>query len=312
MSKLITRASSVNRALDQIGDKWCLLILQEVFWGINSFSEMLSATGVSKGVLSERLKWLQSVDCLCKRPDGKGGKRLRYHLTRKSMDLYHCALMAIAWERSFFNTPELDEVILFHRKCGMAFQPQMRCRECNSELHAAEVFYEPGSGISADEREKKVRRRSSLSLEDVPSNRSLYKNLINLVGDRWTANVIALSFHGLTRFDQFHQELPIATNILAHRLKLLVEEGVFRQSAYRDRPVRYEYMLTEKGQALFPWFLALLQWGDKWCRPEGGGKPMRLTHLPCGLSLCGEVQCSACSGVLKAQEVEFSLGAATA
>ena len=49
MSKLITRASSVNRALDQIGDKWCLLILQEVFWGINSFSEMLSATGVSRG-----------------------------------------------------------------------------------------------------------------------------------------------------------------------------------------------------------------------------------------------------------------------
>lgn len=311
MSKLITRASSVNRALDQIGDKWCLLILQEVFWGINSFSEMLSATGVSRGVLSERLKWLQSVDCLHKRSDGKGGKRLRYHLTRKSMDLYHCALMAIAWERSFFNTPELDEVILVHRKCGMAFQPQMRCRECNSELHAAEVFYEPGSGVSTDEREKKVRRRSSLSLEDVPSSRSLYKNLINLVGDRWTANVIALSFHGLTRFDQFHQELPIATNILAHRLKLLVEEEVFRQSAYCERPVRYEYMLTEKGEALYPWFLALLQWGDKWCRPEGGDKPMRLKHLPCGRSLCAEVQCGACGGVLKAQEVDFSLGAAT-
>jgi len=64
MTKLITRASSINRALDQIGDKWCLLILQEVFWGINTFNEMLAATGVSKGVLSERLKWLQSIDCL--------------------------------------------------------------------------------------------------------------------------------------------------------------------------------------------------------------------------------------------------------
>ena len=97
--------------------------------------------------------------------------------------------------------------------------------QCNSELHAAEVLYQAGSGVATDEREKKVRRRSSLSLEDVPSSRSLYKNLIDLVGDRWTANVIALSFHGLTRFDQFHQELPIATNILAHRLKLLVEDA---------------------------------------------------------------------------------------
>ncbi|MBT5792406.1 MAG: transcriptional regulator, partial [Gammaproteobacteria bacterium] len=48
MKKLITRASSINRALDQVGDKWCLLIIQEVFWGINSFNEMMAATGVSR------------------------------------------------------------------------------------------------------------------------------------------------------------------------------------------------------------------------------------------------------------------------
>ena len=59
MDKLRTRASSINRALDQIGDKWCLLIIQEVFWGINTFSGMLEATGVSRGVLSNRLKWLR-------------------------------------------------------------------------------------------------------------------------------------------------------------------------------------------------------------------------------------------------------------
>lgn len=312
MSKLLTRASSINRALDQIGDKWCLLILQEVFWGINSFNEMLSATGVSKGVLSERLKWLQSVDCLHKRADGKGGKRMRYHLTRKSVDLYDTALMAIAWERRFFRTPELDEVDLLHRNCGKAFQPQMRCRACKDEVHVSEVTYRPGPGATQDERKKKVRRRSSLSVQDVPSSRSLYKNLINLVGDRWTANVIALSFHGLTRFDQFHQELPVATNILADRLKFLVDEGVFRQSAYLQRPLRHEYKLTEKGEALYPWFLTLLQWGDKWCQPDGAGKPMLLTHEPCGRSLHGQVVCSACGGLLKAHEVEFTLAGVAA
>ena len=83
MSKLITRASSINRALDQIGDKWCLLIIQEVFWGINSFTEMMAAMGVSRGVLSDRLKWLQSVDCLRQVPESEGGKRMRYQLTPK-------------------------------------------------------------------------------------------------------------------------------------------------------------------------------------------------------------------------------------
>ena len=116
MSKLITRASSINRALDQIGDKWCLLILQEVFWGINSFTEMMAATGVSRGVLSDRLKWLQSVDCLRQVPERKGGKRMRYHLTSKSVDLYDNALMALSWERQFFSTPQLDDVALTHVK----------------------------------------------------------------------------------------------------------------------------------------------------------------------------------------------------
>ena len=233
MSKLLTRASSINRALDQIGDKWCLLILQEVFWGINSFNEMLAATGVSKGVLADRLRWLQAVDCLHKKADGDGGKRMRYHLTRKSIQLYDCALMAVAWERRFFESAELDQVILLHRKCGQPIQPQLRCRRCSQEVRVHDVSYKPGPGATRDERDKKVRRRSSLSVQDVPSGRSLYKNLINIVGDRWTANLIALSFHGLTRFDQFHRELPVATNILSDRLKFLVEAGVFVGGADR-------------------------------------------------------------------------------
>ncbi|MEH6568115.1 MAG: winged helix-turn-helix transcriptional regulator [Halioglobus sp.] len=309
MSKLITRASSINRALDEIGDKWCLLIIQEVFWGINSFNEMMTAMGVSKGVLSDRLKWLQSIDCLSKRADDKGGKRMQYHLTRKSIELYDSALMAIVWERAYYNTPELDEVQLVHLTCGQTFAPEMRCRSCKEEIGMSEVIYNPGPGATRDEREKKVRRRSSISVQDVPSSRSLYKNLIHLVGDRWTANLIALSFHGLTRFDQFHEELPVATNILTDRLKFLVGESVFHKVAYQQRPLRHEYRLTEKGKALYPWFLTLLQWGDKWCSPDNSGKPMQLTHSVCERSLHGQASCSACGGVLKAHEVKFDMGA---
>lgn len=310
MSKIITRASSINRALDQIGDKWCLLIIQEVFWGINSFNEMMETTGVSRGVLSDRLKWLQSVDCLRKAPEVEGGKRMRYHLTPKSMELYDVALMALAWERQFYSTPALDEVALVHRKCGKTFTPQMRCAECDSQIRADEVRYEPGPGATRDERDKKVRRRSSISVTAVPSKRSVYRNLINIVGDRWTANVIALSFHGLRRFDQFHRELPVATNILTDRLKFLVQQGIFEQHPYQVRPVRNEYRLSVKGEAIYPFFLALLQWGDRWCAPDGGGQPMRLSHRPCDRTLQGVVRCSACGEELRAQDVDFTIDGA--
>ncbi len=306
MSKLTTRASSINRALDEIGDKWCLLIIQEVFWGINSFSEMLAATGVSRGVLTNRLNWLQEVGCLRKTADKEGGRRMHYHLTRKSIALYDSALMALAWERRFFSTPELDYVVLQHRNCGKAFNPEMRCRQCDREVVAADVSYRPGPGATMDERDKKVRRRSSIAVHEAPAARAVYKNLIHVTGDRWTANLIALAFHRLHRFDEFHRELPVATNILSDRLKFLVNEGVFRQQAYQHKPLRYEYHLTDKGEALFPWFIAIQQWGDQWCDPEGKGKPVIASH-DCGGELVGEVRCGACGELLLAHEVDFSV-----
>ena len=308
MKKLTTRASSINRALDQVGDKWCLLIIQEVFWGINTFSEMLATTGASRGVLSDRLQWLQSIDCLVKTPGREGGKRMLYRLTPKSLELYDSALMALDWEKRFFPTPELESVELKHRTCGQVFNPQMRCRHCNVAIEIHDVIYEPGTGATRDERDMKVRRRSSLSVQDVPSRRSVYRNLINIVGDRWTANVLALAFHGFKRFEQFHEELPVATNILADRLKFLVVQGVFEQVRYNERPPRYEYVLTKKGEATYPWFLSILQWGDKWCDPDGSGKPMHLIHKHCGQTLNGEVRCSECDGTLIAQEVRFRIG----
>ncbi len=308
MNTFTTRASSINRALDQIGDKWCLLIIQEIFWGINTFSEMLATTGASRGVLSDRLQWLQKVDCLSRAPAREGGKRMIYRLTPKSIDLYDSALMALEWERRFFPTPELESVELTHHVCGHVFTPQMRCSACNEAINLHDVSYQPGPGATQDERDKKVRRRSSLSVQAVPSRRSVYRNLINIVGDRWTANVLALSFHGFKRFEQFHEELPVATNILADRLKFLVEHGIFEQVLYNQRPPRYEYELTGKGEATYPWFLSILQWGDKWCDPSGAGKPMRLIHKTCGHTLQGRVKCSECDGVLSAQEVRFHIG----
>lgn len=304
MSEVITRASSINRALDQIGDKWCLLIFQEVFWDVNTFTSMKEAMGVSRGVLSDRLKWLQSIDCLQQLPEKPGSKRLSYHLTQKSMDLYHNALTALSWERQFHSAPGLDNVGLVHTVCGNKFNPVTQCVRCDQSIYHQDVIYFPGPGATKDLREMKVRRRSTLSANDVPSNRNLYGNLVNIMGDRWTANILALSFHGITRFDEFRKELPIGKNTLSDRLKHLVEKGIFEQHPYQTGG-RYEYRLTEKGDATFPYFITLLKWGDKWCDPKNKGRPMKLMHSLCDKPLVPEVVCDACGGTLKAHEVKL-------
>ena len=50
MSVLVTRASSINRALDEIGDRWSLLILQEAFWGGSTFGDLLATSVMVRGV----------------------------------------------------------------------------------------------------------------------------------------------------------------------------------------------------------------------------------------------------------------------
>ncbi|MDP5052985.1 MAG: winged helix-turn-helix transcriptional regulator [Congregibacter sp.] len=306
-SALYTSASSINRALDQVGDKWCLLIIQEVFWGISNFSGMLAATGASRGVLSDRLKWLQAIGCLRTRSPPGSSRFSSYHLTQKSLRLHASAMMAIQWERKYYQTPELDQIQLVHAGCGKAFTPQMQCKECRGDLDGRQVLYSPGPGATQDRRQKKVRRRSSLSSAEVPSQHSVYRNLIDLVGDRWTANLIALAFHGSSRFDELHRALPVATNILSDRLKLLEQEGIFGARAYQQRPRRCEYYLTEKGWDLFPYFLTLLQWGDRWCDALQKGPPVELVHRLCGRPLNGEVICDQCREPLAPFTVSITL-----
>jgi len=169
------------------------------------------------------------------------------------------------------------------------------------------VEFAAGPGAGLDMRDKKVRRRSSIAVARVPSRHALYRNLINLVGDRWTASVIALAFEGHNRFDAFHAELPVATNILSDRLRLLVAEGVMSQEPYQRRPLRHEYQLTELGRDLFPWFLALQQWGDRWCNAGSAGPPTRVSHRQCGHGLKASVCCDHCGEPVKAHEVSFTL-----
>ena len=297
-----TRASSINRALDQIGDKWSLLLIGEVLWGVNTFGELLEATGMSRGVLSDRLKWLEKVDCLKKVYADGNTRRPVYHMTRKSVDLYDTALMSLNFERQFFSEPELDSIELHHLDCQKTFKPVLACKHCGGEVFSKDISYHDGPGATRDLRKMKVRRKSSKSIKDVPATNRAYTNLIHLIGDPWTANLIALSYHGIERFDDFNRELPIATNVLTDRLKFLVEEGVFDTIPYKKRPLRVNYSLTEKGKALFPFFQTLLQWGDRWCS-DSSGPPIVLTHTVCGEVLEAEVRCDQCDQHLIAHRV---------
>lgn len=69
---------------------------------------------------------------------------------------------------------------------------------------------------------------------------------------------------GKKRYQEFMASPErIASNILADRLKQLEGSGLVTRQAYQQNPIRYEYVLTEKGEGLKPVLKALVVWGRK-------------------------------------------------
>jgi len=89
-------------------------------------------------------------------------------------------------------------------------------------------------------------------------------NTLDLLGDKWTLVLIRDLFLGKCTYSEF-QASPegIPTNILASRLKRLLDNNVIVKEAYQERPVRYAYILTAKGKALAPIIKEIVNWGLK-------------------------------------------------
>jgi len=85
---------------------------------------------------------------------------------------------------------------------------------------------------------------------------------LEIVGERWTLLIVRDAYLGRHRFDEFQESLGISRNVLAERLKRLVDEGILERVPYQEHPARYEYRLTQKGRELRVALTALRQWGD--------------------------------------------------
>ncbi|HEX2101869.1 MAG TPA: helix-turn-helix domain-containing protein [Candidatus Synoicihabitans sp.] len=86
--------------------------------------------------------------------------------------------------------------------------------------------------------------------------------MLDLLGDRWTLLIVRDLFWGRSRFSEF-LDAPegIPTNLLADRLKRLEAAHLVTTEVYQERPRRWAYRLTAKGEALRPLMQALVDWG---------------------------------------------------
>ncbi|WP_134180137.1 helix-turn-helix domain-containing protein [Enterobacter sp. MEB024] len=86
---------------------------------------------------------------------------------------------------------------------------------------------------------------------------------VDLIGDRWSLLIVRNAFDGMRRFGDFQRDLGVARNILADRLRKLVDASILAMQGASDGTSYQEYVLTDKGESLFPIVVALRQWGEQ-------------------------------------------------
>lgn len=87
---------------------------------------------------------------------------------------------------------------------------------------------------------------------------------VDLIGDRWSLLIVRDAFDGMRRFSDFQRSLGVARNILSDRLRRLLDAGVLEMRAASDGTAYQEYVLTARGESLFPVVVALRQWGEQY------------------------------------------------
>ena len=288
---------SVFGAVEAIGDAWSWMVLSEaIIDDVSRFDVFQRRLGIARSTLSARLSRL-CANGLMRRDEQE------YRLTEMGDDFVACVMAAMTWAERWSNDDGGDAPVqASHRGCADRIHGELRCGECRALVHAREVSFDRRPRPMA---ELPLGRQRTPDLELLQRVRpSSVAATLQVTGDRWSALLIRESFYGSTRFDEFQQRLSIATNILTQRLRRLVDHGILTRTAYRKRPTRHEYRLTEKGLDLYPVPLSMLAWGNRWV--FGDLPPVRLTHEKCGCPLAPILTCSACAEPIARADIAFS------
>ena len=299
-------SSAFARAFAELAaDRWGFLVILGAFRGNRRFQDWERSAGFTPSVLANRLRHMIDVGVLRQRPIDTASERMEYGLTDKGLGLHAWALAVWRWERDWHDPSSLaaDDrfPVLVHRSCQADTTPQFVCDCCAAPLEPEAVTWRPGPGLDGKNYLTGLtsRRAGSTPSEARPKYAG---GAFDLIGDRWTLALIVALLQGIRRYEALRTEVGVSTNILALRLKRMVEDGLIARERPGEHTERFEYALTDKGRALFPVVLGLTQWADRWLSGKGGIR-FHMHHATCHADSRTEVRCDACAQPLTPHDV---------
>jgi DNA-binding HxlR family transcriptional regulator len=161
-----TRFSHMNcsaaQALEHIGDWWTLLIIREAFYGTISFSAFQRTLGISKNVLSDRLRTLCANGTMRKVAKTEGVERHIYLLTDKGRDLLPVLVALMQWGDHWVSGRGSEPVEILDAETRNPIARVAVFGEGGNELRARDLSFAPGPGAGEDLRQRFARAGHSV------------------------------------------------------------------------------------------------------------------------------------------------------
>ena len=127
--------TALEAALDRVGDRWSLLIVDALLDGPRRFGELRGALpGIAPNILTERLRRLERERILGSTPYSTRPPRMEYRLTGDGRDLASALRLLADWgSRRTGGEP------LRHDRCGTPVEARWFCPTCGVAVTDAEI-----------------------------------------------------------------------------------------------------------------------------------------------------------------------------
>ncbi|MCC0178409.1 helix-turn-helix transcriptional regulator [Waterburya agarophytonicola K14] len=89
------------------------------------------------------------------------------------------------------------------------------------------------------------------------------RQVINIIGDKWTLPVLYVLTQGTKRYSELQREIPgISKKMLTQTLRKLESDKILRRKVYPVVPPKTEYNLTTFGDKLIEPLCVLADWAE--------------------------------------------------
>src|SRR5689334_14909664 len=101
----------VAKSLEILGERWTLLIVRDLLTGTRHFNDLeRGLPGISRALLSSRLRQLQQAGVIEKQLNESGRKTTEYQLTQAGYDLFNVMESLTTWGTTWaFGEPTPEE-----------------------------------------------------------------------------------------------------------------------------------------------------------------------------------------------------------